>query len=57
MKKYREAQAGKSERPFFEVDEGTEAALQYHDKNPFIGACRSEREVRMECLSAWKSIK
>ncbi|KAM7539180.1 hypothetical protein Aperf_G00000055622 [Anoplocephala perfoliata] len=56
MKKLREAKAKKFEPRIVEVDEGIEDALQYHDEHHFIGASRSEREVRTEYLSAWKSI-
>nr|CDS32934.1 huntingtin interacting protein [Hymenolepis microstoma] len=56
IEKQREAQARKSEHSFIKVDDGTEAALQYHMESPFIGSARSEREIRAECLSTWKSI-
>ncbi|CUT99646.1 huntingtin interacting protein [Echinococcus multilocularis] len=39
------------------ADAGIDFALQYHTETPFVGAERSEREVRRAHLSTWKSLE
>ncbi|KAL5962909.1 Methyltransferase-like protein 17 mitochondrial, partial [Taenia solium] len=39
------------------ADAGIDFALQYHNETPFVGAERSEREVKRSHLSAWKSLE
>lgn len=47
----------KDENDSGKADAGIDFALQYHKENPFVGAERSEREVRRAHLSAWKSLE
>ncbi|VDK41324.1 unnamed protein product [Taenia asiatica] len=47
----------KDESDSGKADAGIDFALQYHNETPFIGAERSEREVRRAHLSAWKSLE